>query len=402
MSQTARWMLVALLFVAILVGILNRGDDWELTPTSHGIIPPGHGAAYEMLRQLGLGAGRSYESEAGLPEAGTVWWIEPAGLCRAEEDEPLEEGDSGVWRAAEWIRRGGTAVVFLPERRLPCLYDHVLLGGTLPTRDIDVDDEDAFWEEAQEGEGDDETEEEDRSSATALVGSALRQRRSLEGVPLHFFRDTSGFEVLVADARLGPFVVSREIGAGRLVVVASAVPLQNRWLRTADAAPFVVDLALALGSPRVDEREHGLLPRPSTIRFLVTSAALPSIAGVTLLGLLWVWRARSDPALLLEPDLPAPPTLDTYIGSVAGLYRSTRDHGEVLRSYQEFALSQLRRHHRLPPDASLDQIQSRLLRSQGLSAADLGVVLDPPACSKRSELLAATARIDALLERASR
>jgi hypothetical protein len=398
MSQTTRWSIVALLFVAILVGISNMGDDWELTPTSHGIIPPGHGAAYEMLRQLGLGAGRSYESEAGLPEAGTVWWIEPGGLCRVAEDEPLEEGDSGVWRAAEWIQRGGTAVVFLPDRRLPCLDDQLLLGVALPTRDVDVEDD--FWEEEQADE--EEYDDDERSSATVLVGSALRQRRSLEGVPLHFFRDTSGFDVLVADARLGAFAVSREIGAGRLVVVASAVPLQNRWLRTADAAPFVVDLALALGSPRVDEREHGLLPRPSTIRFLVTSAALPSIAGVTLLGLLWVWRARSDPALLLEPDLPAPPTLDTYIGSVAGLYRSTRDHGEVLRSYQEFALSQLRRLQRLPPDASLDQIQSRLLRSQRLSAADLAVVLDPPACSKRSELLAATARIDALLERVSR
>jgi hypothetical protein len=402
MSQTVRWTLVAALFVAILVGILNRGDSWELTPTSHGIIPPGHGAAYEMLRQLGFGEGRSYESEAGLPEAGTVWWIEPAGLCRGAEDEPLEEGDSGVWRATEWIQRGGTAVVFLPDRRLPCLDDRLLLGGPLPTRDIDIDDEDAFWEEAQEGEGENEYEAEERSSATALVGSALRQSRSLEGVPLHFFRDTAGYEVLVADASQGPFVVSREIGAGRLVLAASALPLRNRWLRTADAAPFVVDLALALGSPRVDEREHGLLPRPSPIRFLLTSAALPSIAGVTLLGMLLVWRARSDPPLLLEPDLPAPPTLDTYIGSVAGLYRSTRDHGEVLRSYQEFALSQLRRLQRLPPDASLDQIQTRLLTSRGLSAADLGVVLDSPACSKRSELLAATARIDALLERVSR
>jgi hypothetical protein len=173
-------------------------------------------------------------------------------------------------------------------------------------------------------------------------------------------------------------------------------------LSKADAAPFVVDLALAFGSPLIDEREHGLLPRPSPILFLARSAALPAIGGVVLLGMLLVWRARSEFPPRLETDRHASPTLDAYIGSVASLYRSTREHAEVLRSYQEFALSQLRRLLKLPPDTSREQLQDRLLSSRGLTAEDLELILKEPTCSRRSELLKITSRIDEILERAAR
>jgi len=387
MSQGASWTIAALFFLAMFAGIVTQEESWELTQTSHGIIPVGHGAVYEMLMRFELGAGRSYENERSLPEAATVWWIEPDGLCRDAGDGPLEAGRSSVWRATNWMARGGTGVVFLPDKRLDCLAEGVLAGEPVPARALDVDDEAP----------DDET-----LGITTMMGESLRQPRTLAKMPLRHFRNTMNYEVLVADEESGPFVVSRKIGEGQLVLVASALPLRNASLRKADAAPFVVDLALAFGPPLIDEREHGLLPRPLPIAFLSRSAAMPAIGGVVLLGALLIWRARAESPPRLEPDQPAPPTLNAYIGSVANLYRGTRDHIEVLRAYQEFALSQLRRSLRLPPDASREQLENRLRSPGGVTSEDLETLLNEPACSKRSELLRATSRIDKILERSAR
>jgi hypothetical protein len=396
MSQGVRWTIAGLFFLAMFAEIVTRDESWELTQTSHGIIPVGHGAVYEMLMQLGLGAGRSYENERNLPEAATVWWIEPGGLCSGAGDGPLEADRSGVWRATDWMARGGTGVVFLPDKPLDCLAEGVLAGEPIPARTLDVDDE-APGDETLGEELNEET-----LGITTMLGKILRQPRTLDKMPLRHFRNTMNYEVLVADVEFGPFVVSRKIGEGQLVLVASALPLRNTSLRKADAATFVVDLALAFGSPLIDEREHGLLPRPLPIVFLVRSAAMPAFGGVVLLGALLIWRARAESPPRLEPDQPAPPTLDAYIGSVANLYRGTRDHIEVLRAYQEFALSQLRRSLRLPPAASREQLENRLRLSSGVTSEDLETLLNEPACSKRSELLRATSQIDQILERSAR
>jgi hypothetical protein len=396
MSQGVRWTIAGLFFLAMFAEIVTRDESWELTQTSHGIIPVGHGAVYEMLMQLGLGAGRSYENERNLPEAATVWWIEPGGLCSGAGDGPLEADRSGVWRATDWMARGGTGVVFLPDKPLDCLAEGVLAGEPIPARTLDVDDE-APGDETLGEELNEET-----LGITTMLGKILRQPRTLDKMPLRHFRNTMNYEVLVADVEFGPFVVSRKIGEGQLVLVASALPLRNTSLRKADAATFVVDLALAFGSPLIDEREHGLLPRPLPIVFLVRSAAMPAFGGVVLLGALLIWRARAESPPRLEPDQPEPPTLDAYIGSVANLYRGTRDHIEVLRAYQEFALSQLRRSLRLPPAASREQLENRLRLSSGVTSEDLETLLNEPACSKRSELLRATSQIDQILERSAR
>jgi hypothetical protein len=403
MSQEIRWTIVGIFFLAVFAEIVTREESWELTQTSHGIIPQGHGAVYEMLMQLGLGVGRSYENERSLPETATVWWIEPNELCRGAGDGPLEVDHSGVWRATDWIAGGGTGVVFLPSHPLDCLAEGLLAGEPVPVRAFDVGDEDPEngvpADKALDGDTLGEELHEEPLGLTTMIGKILRQPRTLAEMPMSRFRDTMNYEVLVTDEESGPFVVSRKIGKGQLVLVASALPLRNASLREADAAPFVVDLALAFGSPLIDEREHGLLPRPLPIPFLARSAAMPAIGGVVLLGALLIWRARAETPPRLEPDQPAPPTLDAYIGSVANLYRGTRDHIEVLRAYQEFALSQLRRSLRLPPDASREHLQNRLRSFGGVNPGDLESLLNEPACSRRSELLRATSQIDQILER---
>jgi len=396
MSRRVRWTIAGLFFVVAFAAIVTQEDSWELTRTSHGIAPAGHGAMYQMLLQLGLATGRSYENERNLPDAATVWWIEPDGLCSGVEDEPLEAGRSGVWRATDWIAHGGTALVFLPDRPLECLADHTLAGEPVPARALDVGDQAPDDGAVAEKVG------EEPPGQTVMTGSILRQPRTLVTPPRSYFLDPMNVEVLAVKAEFGPFVVSRRIGEGQLVLVASALPLHNVSLREADAAPFIVDLALGFGPPLIDEREHGLLPRPPPIRFLARSAAMPAIGGVVLLGALLVWRSRADLPSRLAPDQLAPPTLDAFLGSVANLYRGTRDYVEVLRAYQGFALRQLRRSLRLPPDASLEQLQNCLRSSRGVTSEDLEPLLTQPVCAKQSELLIATSKIDRILERSMR
>ena len=184
--------------------------------------------------------------------------------------------------------------------------------------------------------------------------------------------------------------------------VASAAPLRNRWLDQADAAPFAVDLALAFGQPLLDEREHGLLPAPSPIPYLLQSVAFPAFALAVLLACVALWRGRAELPPTLEPDTAEPPTLEVFVDSIATLYASTRDHAEVLRCYQEFALSQLRRLFHLPPDTTAQRACDRLRSSRGLSSDDVATLLESPACRKRSELLIAVGRLDAILATAAR
>jgi len=463
MSQATRWTIAGLFFVAIFVNLATQQESWLLTQTSHGVIPAGQGAAYEMLDQLGLVAGRSYESERSLAEAATIWWIEPRGLCDGVGDAPLEKGDSGVWRTAEWISRGGTAVVFLPDRPLRCLNDGVFAGQAIPARALDAEWEadaepdtalgnsDRAWRMDFERLADEPTDDDDdlgaddqRSIAESgpdiddwelsvdesepgidaaelgaaqaeagvddaralglmtLTGALLREPRTLAAMPLRYFPDPEDYEVLAASEPFGAFAIARPIGAGRLILVASAQPLRNESLREADAAPFIVDLAIALGVPWIDEREHGLLPRPSPIAYLVRSDALPAIVGVLVLAALWVWGARAELPPRLEPSEPMVPTLDAYVASVARLYRATRDHVAVLRAYQEFAVNQLRRSSRSPSDAQPQQIADRLRASGRLAPEQLARLFEGSACSKRSELLRATGEIDRIVEVALR
>lgn len=404
MKPVARWSIAAAISVLLGVVLLSQGDHWEETPTSYGAIPEGYGALYELLSQLGLSKGRSFAEGEGLPEGATVWWISPRGLCERAETGDLSDAESGVWRSLPWVERGGTAVIFLPEWPEACLRDVELGGVRMPFRVLDV----AHDRSASGAPHEAPTPSPGKPGAHAaaepgtIVEGPLDPEPRALGPGMASFHSSAGFQVLAWDQTGGALVVSRELGAGRLVFVSTALPLRNQWLDHGDASLLAVDLATALGPPLFDEREHGLLPSPRAVPYLLRSAALPAFAGVALLALLMLWWGRAPLPSRTDPEVEPPPSLEGFVASIAALYAGTRDHAEVLRCYQELALGQLRRIFLLAPDTPARNVRDRVLASRELTEADVDLLFDAPRARRKAELLGEVARIDALVVRVAR
>jgi hypothetical protein len=362
-SRAARASAVAAFFALAIVGILTSGDDRELTATSFGKVPQGHGAVYELLEELGLPVARSFAPLEELPPDRTVWWVAPDEGCEA------------------------------PSLAGAPLRDFVL---ALPPR---------------EGEGEEEPEAsraEAKPEVVRLEGPLLRAPRALETpAPVRFaaesawsdeLRDAEGGWQVAASLAGRPFALARELGAGRLVVFAEGRFLDNEGLGRADAAPLAVDLALALGPPVFDERSHGLVPSRSTLGYLARSPALLSFFGMALLALVFAWYGAAEPPRRVREHDPGAPTLESYVHSLAGFYAATGDHARVFERYRELSARRLRRHFGLPPDAALDL---RLARRRGLSPEGLARLASDAPVASAAELASAAALLDRLVEEAA-
>lgn len=393
MSSRARWSLAAAVILLTALGTLLRADRLDLSSTTFGYTPNGFGALYELLGELGFSAGRSYARAEALPADATLWWIAPDGLCEGVEGNALESGRSGVWRSLDWLRGGGTGVLWLPERRLPCLVSAALAGLRMPTRAIDV----AEPEESSEKRKERADREAEEAPEHVLSGSITRARRGFGEVPLLFFGSASGWDVLASARDGAPFALARAVGDGRLVLLASPAPLRNRWLDHADAAPFALDIALEQGPVRFDEREHGIVPTANPAVYLARSTALLVFVGALAVALCLVWHGRALPQRTLWPAAAQPPTLAAFVDSLSTLYAGTRDHDRVLERYREFTVSQLRRVLRLQPDAPLREVRARLVASRGIAPERLALLSERAPCTGKQTLEQQVARLDALV-----
>jgi hypothetical protein len=208
--------------------------------------------------------------------------------------------------------------------------------------------------------------------------------------------ETEG-EAATAGKGPAPFVLTRALGEGRLVVVADSGFSHNRWLDGDDAAPLAVDLVRAYGVPRFDEREHGLLPETSAFRYLASSAALPAFVGLALLGLLYAWHGAALPARSVREFDPEAPTLETYVSSMAALYAGTHDHARVLERYRELTAGRLRRHFGLPHEVSRIALAERIRRDGRVAASRLASLTDATRVESAAELAAAAHELDELV-----
>jgi hypothetical protein len=392
----------AVLFVALLVVLTLVSALWPRSPSplassSFGQTGAGHGALYELLSELGLSRGRSFEAPNRLDDEGTLWWIDPQGVCdgriaRSGEVDVLDP-EEVVWPAAGWLQQGGVAVVLLQsadpggslleaqDRLVAC---DAIAGARLPLR-VRLDPEDppvpavvespALFAFA--------------ASRDAADGGRARLPRALAQGAVYAFEEaldwTVASRVARADSQPLPFVLTRAMGGGLLVVVADSGFTHNRWLDTADSAPLAVDLVAAFGPPRLDEREHGILPETSAFRYLASSPALPVYLGLALLGVLYAWRGHALPARSVVENDAAAPTLETWIHSLASLYAAGGDHARVLERYRELTAARLRRHFGLPHEVSRRALAERIerdTRSRGEERSD------PLAARRRRERLA--------------
>jgi hypothetical protein len=397
-SSAARIALVAIFFVLVTIGILLGGDRRDFSPTTFGKVPRGHGAVYDLLRELELDVVRTFAAPEALPPDRTVWWIQPDHGCAAPSlaDEAF----------SEWIAEGGRAVVFLPARADACAAGAALAGLALPARDAGA----AQGPQAESAERSRPPEPGPRTAT--LAGPLLRAGRALElPEPVSFLAQADWGDAERGSAAGGPwevaatldgrpFALARTLGAGRLLVLADGRFLENRWLDHADAAPLAVDVALALGTPWIDERAHGLVPSRGTLAYLVRSPALLPFAGLALLALAFVLYGAAEPRRRVGELDPSGPTLETYVRSMAALYAGTGDNARVLARYRELTARRLRRRLGLPPDAPLAALADRLARRGGLSPAGLAELRSERGAASAGELARAAARLDRLVEEA--
>jgi len=175
---------------------------------------------------------------------------------------------------------------------------------------------------------------------TPLGASVLPGVGTVASAGAGAWTQTSGDRVLLADADGNPVLLAQRLGAGEILLLADASPLQNAYLATADNA----QLALVLGgSPRRPlvfvESVHGY----GTSRGL---AALPlgfkvALIGLALAGLLWVLARgrRLGPPDALDP-LPVP-ARSAYVRALALLLRRSARPDELAPTLRRAAEREL-------------------------------------------------------------
>lgn len=375
MSRRAR-LILGMLALLALVDMCTSKREQIATESSFGTVPKGHAALFELLTDLELAQGRSFSPASRLAAGETLWWIEPQRVCdgRIASAGGVDILDPAAvrWQVAPWIEAGGTAVVLLEPLGPGMVVCDAIAGIELPRR------------VAVQG-------------PKLVEGRITASPRGLGDGALHGFEGALDWAVA---ARVGelPFVLERELGKGKLVVLADAGFVRNEALDRVDSAPLAVDLARAYGAPRIDEREHGFAPDPDTIGYLLQSSALPVFAGLALLFALVAWRGNALPARSVAEADTNSPTLESFVSSMARLYERTGDHARVLERYRELSAARLRRHFGLAAGVSGALLAERI-EAQGRSAQLLSASL---VVSNASELRRAVRRLDQLVEEVTR
>jgi len=378
----AQWAIAVLVLLALLSLAMPAARD-EQSRSSFGTIPEGHGALFELLVSQGWSRGRSFSAYDALPRDATLWWVEPLGVCSSRialsGEVDVLDSEAVAWPAAEWLDAGGRAVVWLQPADSEVAECDEIAGARLPRR---------------------------VGAAKQVVEGAISPTpRQLDDASVLAFEQALDWE---AAARIGerPFVVSRRVGEGLLVVVADAGFVHNARLGERDAAPLAVDLVRAYGIPRFDEREHGFIPETSAVRYLARSRAFPAFLGLALVGGLVVWRGNALPMRsVAELDLEAP-TPEAFVASMASLYARTGDRERILERYRELCAARLRRHFAMPADLSSEALAERIVRLSRLDADAIARLLSKRVAAgkglRAAELRFAMDELDRLVEEVTR
>ena len=399
MNRSVAASVAGLLILASFLGSMFREDPREFSTTSYGTLPGGFGALHDWLRELDLPVRRSFVGPEALPSDATVWWIEPDSLC-----ERLADDD---WQGpfVSWVRGGGTAV-FFSRSWTHCDVGLAVGPWTFPTGLPEPEAPPA--EPAASGAGPIDSDPAE-DAPTSVVGDARpppKLRGPLVGVertlpvPVTVFpRVPEGFDV-VARVDGAPFALEAGLGTGRVVLVADAALLQNQWLDAADGPLVAFAWVTAYGTPWLDEKEHGFADQPGTLATLASSPAMPVFAGLAVCGILFAWSGQRWRRREIEEFAADPPTLASYVDSLATLFSRVGDHDEVFERYREYGLAELRRALALEHDAGPDRVVAALRGRAEVDASDLEVLLGTDSVAHERDLEAGARRIDRLIESA--
>ena len=185
------------------------------------------------------------------------------------------------------------------------------------------------------------------------------------------------------------------VGRGRLVALADASPLQNRFLARADNAAFALAVAGDPARPVLfAEAQHGY-GRGTGLR------AIPArwrwaVAGGFLAAVVWMWSRgrRLGPADEVEPE--EVPARRAYVEAMAAALARTRQPAVAVAPLQERGRRRLAERTGLPGDASDEVLRHAAVQRLGLAASDVDALLRP--CHTEADVVA-VGRVVAALDR---
>jgi hypothetical protein len=301
--------------------------------TTFGVGQGGYKAAYELLDGLGFRVSRSFERPSELQAHGTLWLMSPPFLDSGRKKYKYAAG-----QVTDWIRAGGTAVVFGSKHT-----DWKRLGLSLAT--------------AAGGE------------QSVVAGDYARAPRDIPIARLMRFKTAPKDAAVLLTAGGAPFAIEKKLGRGRLVAIADDRFIRNSNLDLGDCSVLLMDMARALGAPVFDEWCHGIAPPASLVEAVAGSRAmLPLLVGM-LAAIAWVLEERSWPRRTLadESDGSAP-TIATFVESLGALYSNTGDPAAVFRAYRSGFLRRMRRKISPHADISEASLLERVARDGALDA----------------------------------
>jgi hypothetical protein len=185
------------------------------------------------------------------------------------------------------------------------------------------------------------------------------------------------------------------VAGGRLVALADASPLQNRFLARADNAAFGLAAAGGAGRPvRFAEAQHGY-GRGTGLR-AVPARWRWAVVGGFLAAVVWMWsrgRRLGPPDELERVEAPA---RRAYVEAMAAALARTRQPDVAIAPLQERARRRLAERAGLPGDASNEVLRHAAVQQIGMSEADVDAVLRP--CRTTADVIA-VGRVAAALGR---
>jgi hypothetical protein len=183
----------------------------------------------------------------------------------------------------------------------------------------------------------------------------------------------TGLPVLGGGDRVVALVA--DAGAGRVVALADATPLQNDHLADADAARFALAAAGEAGRPVLfDEASHGYAAGGAGVLPAAWTRAL-WVAFAAVLLLLWSRARRLGPPE--EADRPLPPPRRAYVDALAVSLARTGQPAEALADLQARGRADLALRLGLPADARRDDVAAAA-RRVGVDEADVAALFDAP------------------------
>lgn len=304
---TEAWILIGLfaLFLAFVAYFERIGQERTaaVTPSSYNAKAQGVKALYLLFAQTGYPTARLTTTWDGLDSSDKL-------LVAVEPFErPVDRGEIGPLR--RWVMSGGTVLYFVtsPPRPLDpsdtVAGDVAIIAGKAEQSVVKPDSADSPYL---------------RNVSAFAVKSAVR----LQPAP------HAPYTILFHDEQ-GALALHKPLGKGHVLVVANSAATSNSFIREADNAVFLVNIAAASlgaqgGNIVFDEYHHGVGFEGSVESGDSTWEYMPKSVRLALwqaLGLLALLVYNGNRRFGRPRTLPMPtyrPSTD-YVGSMARLYR---------------------------------------------------------------------------------